>query len=117
MKTPTIPSLSSTVGKTANLTFPDGSTMQWEVVDEIRRHEDDEKILILQRMRARDDPSQEMFRFAYYIIGKTGNKKGRWTWGQYAPFISEENFAVMISEAKAKQWIKEAPNKSVQATK
>jgi len=24
---------------------------------------------------------------------------------------------VMISEAKAKQWIKEAPNKSVQATK
>ena len=110
-----IPEFPSTVGKRPSLTFPDGSAMQWEVVDEIRRHEGDEKILLLQRMRAVEHPDQEMLRFAYYIIGKTGNKKGRWTWGQFAPFISADDFAVMVSEAKAKQWITEAPNKRVES--
>lgn len=37
------PELSSNIGKTVDLKFPDGSTMQWEVVDEIRKNEDAEK--------------------------------------------------------------------------
>ena len=100
-----LPEFPSTVGKIAHLTFPGGDTMQWEVVEEIRRHEYDEKILILQRMRSVCDGKQEMLRFAYYIIGKTGNKKGRWTWGQYAPFVSREDFSAMIEEVREKGWI------------
>jgi len=101
-----LPVLPSTVGKIAHLTFPDGSTMQWKVVEEIRRNEYENKILILQRMHSGTDGNQEMLRFAYYIIGKTGNKKGRWTWGQYAPFISREDFTAMIDEARNKGWIR-----------
>lgn len=100
-----LPVFPSTVGKIAHLTFPGGAIMQWEVVEEIRRDEYEEKILVLQRMRSLADHKQEMLRFAYYIIGKTGNKKGRWTWGQYAPFISREDFGAMIEDARRKGWI------------
>ncbi len=32
------------------------------------------------------------YRFGYYIIGKNGNKNGRWTWGQYCPMIGHNDF-------------------------
>jgi hypothetical protein len=105
MSNPNYPPLPSTVGKTANLSFPDGSAMTWHVIDEIRRHEDDEKILLLQRLRALDDPSNEMFRFGYYIIGKKPKMKNRWVWGQFAPFISASDFEAMIDEARKRNWI------------
>ncbi len=96
--------LPSTLGKVANLSFPDGSTMQWQVVDEIRRNEDAEKILILQRLKAIASSEQFMFRFCYYIIGKKPRMRGRWVFGQFAPFISGEDFSAIIMEAQAKKW-------------
>ena len=104
-KTSEYPPLPSTVGNTAHLSFPDGSTMTWRVVDEIRRHEDQEKILLLQRLQSADDPTNEMFRFGYYIIGKKPKMKDRWVWGQFAPFSSAADFAAMIGEGKEKNWI------------
>ena len=79
--------------------------MQWEVVDEIRKHEDAEKVLLLQRLRAKASPDQYMFRFCYYIIGKKPKMKGRWLWGQFAPFILADDFSAIISEAQKKKWI------------
>lgn len=100
------PELPSNVGKTVDLAFPDGSTMQWEVVDEIRKNEDPEKIFVLQRLRQKADGKQEMFRFGYYIIGKKPKMKDKWTWGQYAPFVTAEDFSVIIKEAQNRSWIK-----------
>ena len=42
------------------------------------------------------------YRFGYYIIGKIGNKKGKWTWGQYCPFIPIKDFDRLITLAKDK---------------
>ena len=79
--------------------------MQWGIVDEIRRYEDDNKILVLQRLRSKSGDQSEMFRFGYYIIGKRPKMKDKWTWGQFAPFISAEDFSAMVSEARSKKWI------------
>ena len=40
------------------------------------------------------------YRIGYYIIGKIGNKNGRWTWGQYCPIIPLQDFQKLISLAK-----------------
>ncbi len=99
------PELPSNSGKTVNIVFPDGSTMQWEVVDEIRKNEDEQKIFVLQRLRQKADGKQEMFRFGYYIIGKKPKMKDKWTWGQYCPFVSAQDFAAIIKEAQSRNWI------------
>ena len=100
------PPLPSTIGKTARLNFPDGSKMAWQVVDEIRRHEDSTKILLLQKLQAVSDPTNEMFRFGYYILGEKPKMKDRWVWGQFAPFICVSDFEAMIHEARKRKWIK-----------
>ena len=105
-KKSTYPPLSSTIGKTAHLTFPEGNIMTWRVIDEIRIHENQEKILLLQRLQSIGDPRNQMFRFGYYIIGKKPKVKDRWVWGQFAPFISAKDFELIIGEARKKSWIK-----------
>lgn len=47
-----------------------------------------------------------MFRFGYYIIGKKLKMKDKWTWGQYAPFVTAEDFSAIIKEAQNRNWIK-----------
>ena len=79
--------------------------MEWRVVDEIRRHEDDDKILQLERLQAVEEPDKEMFRFGYYIIGKKPKMKDKWVWGQFAPFLARGDFEAMGLEAREKQWI------------
>ena len=100
------PKLPSTVGKRATVRFPDGRKMIWHVIDEIRHNEGSGKILILQRLQSDNDQTTEMFRFGYYIIGKKPKMKGRWVWGQFAPFIYADDFKAMILEATKKNWIK-----------
>jgi hypothetical protein len=39
------------------------------------------------------------YRFGYYIIGKNGNKNGRWTWGQFCPMIGHNDFIKLIDLA------------------
>lgn len=102
-ETPVFP---STIGKISKTTDPDGTVVIWRVEDEIRRNESKEKVLLLQRLGKVDLQENEMLRFCYYIIGKTGNKKGRWTWGQYAPFVSIADFTEIISEATRRRWIR-----------
>jgi hypothetical protein len=100
------PELLSNIGKAVDLKFPDGSTMQWQVMDEIRKEEDAEKIFVLQRLCRKGGGNQEMFRFGYYIIGKKPKMKDRWTWGQYAPFVTAADFSAIIKEAQNRKWIR-----------
>ncbi|MFA5948593.1 MAG: hypothetical protein WC806_06570 [Candidatus Gracilibacteria bacterium] len=39
------------------------------------------------------------YRIGYYMIGKNGNVKGRWTWGQYCPIIPQKDFKKLIDQA------------------
>ncbi|MCB1214518.1 MAG: hypothetical protein KDK66_03465 [Deltaproteobacteria bacterium] len=39
------------------------------------------------------------YRIGYYMIGKNGNKKGRWTWGQFCPMIPKEDFNKLMKKA------------------
>ena len=68
-----------------------------------------EKVFVFERMRF--DRSEGIitkpvkkgsiqYRIGYYIVGKIGNKKGKWTWGQYCPTIPIEDFNKLISLAK-----------------
>lgn len=40
------------------------------------------------------------YRIGYYIIGKNGKMKDKWTWGQYCPLIPEQDFDKLIQKAK-----------------
>jgi hypothetical protein len=37
--------------------------------------------------------------FGYYVIGKNGNKDGKWTWGQFCPIIPKPDFWKLIDLA------------------
>jgi hypothetical protein len=72
-----------------------------------------EKVFIFERLRRvrvegyithtkNRDLGDIEYRFGYYIIGKIGNRAGKWTWGQYCPLIPIQDFEKLISLAKQK---------------
>ncbi|MDO8664254.1 MAG: hypothetical protein Q7K44_01740 [Candidatus Liptonbacteria bacterium] len=40
------------------------------------------------------------YRFGYYMLGKNGNRKNRWTWGESCPIIPKKDFTKLITKAK-----------------
>lgn len=42
------------------------------------------------------------YRFGYYVIGKNGIKKDKWTWGQFCPLIPTKDFQKLYELAKEK---------------
>lgn len=40
------------------------------------------------------------YRISYYIVGKNGTKKGKWTFGQFCPTIPPKDFEKLIEKAK-----------------
>jgi hypothetical protein len=38
------------------------------------------------------------YRIGYYIVGKNGTKKGKWTWGQFCPLIPKKDLTKIIKE-------------------
>ncbi|MBI2134790.1 hypothetical protein HYU09_02275 [Candidatus Woesearchaeota archaeon] len=79
----------------------------------MRQHNLPEKVFVFERLRrtrVEGDivhiKSRELgdveYRFGYYIIGKTGNRNGKWTWGQYCPLIPIKDFDKLIDLAKKK---------------
>jgi hypothetical protein len=99
------PELPPNIGGFVRTRNPDGSSLLWKVVDEIRQMESDEKILVLQRLARKDSPGIEMLRFGYYILGTKPKMKGKWIWGQFAPFVSKSDFAAIVKEAKKRKWL------------
>jgi len=41
-------------------------------------------------------------RLGYYMLGKKPKMRGKWVWGQYAPFIPEKDLKKLLLKAKKK---------------
>lgn len=41
------------------------------------------------------------YRVGYWIVGKKGNRKGVWTWGQFCPLIPEEDLKRLLKQAES----------------
>jgi hypothetical protein len=100
------PPLPSNIGKTKPLTYIDGSTTTYTVLDEIRRIplSNPGKALYLQVLQFADDDRKEM-RLCYYMIAHRPRMKGKWVFGQFAPMIREEDFRYLIAEAQKRGWV------------
>lgn len=61
---------------------------------------DGDKVVFLQELEF-EDGSKE-FRLGYYIIGHRGRFKGKWAWGQFAPFIPAEDLIKLVEKGKEK---------------
>lgn len=77
----------------------------------LQQHNSDEKYFIFERLRrtkivgTKANPllieSDVEYRISYYIVGKIGTKKGKWTFGQYCPTIPVEDFPRLLEKAKS----------------
>jgi len=99
------PPLPSTVGKRGRSVMPpDGETVQYEVIDEVRAFQDrtKDKVVMLQLMRL--GSGKKEVRVGYYIIGKLPKMRGKWVWGQYAAFMPLTVFSRLIASATKRGW-------------
>lgn len=68
-----------------------------------------EKVFVFERIRYNgpegDVPpvhalNYQDYRIGYWIVGKIGSRKDKWTWGQFCPFIPIDDFEKLIGKAK-----------------
>jgi hypothetical protein len=61
------------------------------------------KVFVFERIRLAEDypKNRPEYRFGYYIMGENGNKKDKWTWGQFCPLIPASDFTELINQAKS----------------
>ena len=71
-----------------------------------------EKVFIIERLRKENVDINKLayphvwkvgsieYRIGYYIIGKIGKKKDKWTWGQFCPIIPQEDLDKLIKKAE-----------------
>ena len=45
---------------------------------------------------------EEEYRIGYFIVGEIGNRKDKWTWGQFCPLIPIKDFNKLLYLAKNK---------------
>ena len=65
----------------------------------VRQSDYPEKFILLQEIIFPDNKKE--VRIGYYIIGKKGNKKGKWVWGQFATFLPKKDLKKLIKKAEA----------------
>jgi hypothetical protein len=68
-----------------------------------------EKVFIIERLRkeyrkgelAHDSWKQGdiEYRIGYYLIGKNGNRIGKWIWGQFCPLIPAVDLPLLLNKA------------------
>ena len=105
MSKPIYPEWPSRIGKKGKMISPDGTPLYFVIEDEIK-HEaatGPDKVLYLQKIRHLEDGVVEL-RFCYYIIGKSPRMKGKWVFGQFAPFVFPVDFRAIVNEAKNRGW-------------
>lgn len=75
----------------------------------------DEKIFLVERFKTVDMKSPISnskakigvlsYRIGYFMVGKNGNRKEKWTWGESCAIIPREDFNKLIKEAKKRKVI------------
>ena len=76
----------------------------------LQQHNSPEKYFMFERLRrirvdgTKSNPKLKEVeienRISYYIVGKNGTKKDKWTFGQYCPTIPPQDFIKLIEKAK-----------------
>lgn len=76
----------------------------------VKQHNNTQKVFVIERMELAKvrgktvsvsvkDIGDIEYRIGYYIVGKNGTKKGKWTWGQYCPMIPANDLVHLIKKA------------------
>jgi hypothetical protein len=76
-----------------------------------QQHNHAEKVLVIERLRRAQvigvraflggaEEGDIEYRFGYYIVGRIGRRAGRWTWGQYSPFIPHPDLMMLLNKAR-----------------
>lgn len=76
------------------------------------QHNHPEKVLVIERLRRAAvigvratlggaEFGDIEYRFGYYVVGRIGRAAGRWTWGQFAPFIPHADLQALLTKARA----------------
>jgi hypothetical protein len=83
----------------------DGTPLVYTVIDEemVPALSNSKKVFALHYVRLGD--GREEIRIGYYMIAHKKRMRGKWAWGQFAPFMTKEEMALIFSRAKAKGWI------------
>lgn len=70
-----------------------------------------EKVLLIERLRYAEFTGTSAivggagvgdveYRFGYYVVGRIGRAAGKWTWGQFAPFIPRTDLDLLLTKAR-----------------
>ncbi len=70
----------------------------------------DQKVFVFERLRSEAKSGQLAYkdwkkgvlsyRIGYYIVGRNGNTKDRWVWGQFCPMIPLKDLSKLLKKAK-----------------
>ena len=81
------------------------------------------KVLSIERLRLLELPAVEAYpgpdvgaieyRFGYWTVGRNGNARDRWVWGQFSPFIPQEDIGPLLEKAQSEGTLK-VPERAVQ---
>lgn len=84
---------------------------QRKAITSMPQHDTKEKFYVVERLKLmelvgeitnkRSTVGQIEYRIGYYIVGRIGRAKGRWTWGQFCPMISVKDFNKLLEKAYA----------------
>lgn len=76
----------------------------------MKQHNIDEKVFIIERFKRvkikrpvtheKLKKGEREYRFGYYMVGKNGIKKNKWTWGESCPIIPKKDFFKLINKAR-----------------
>ena len=83
----------------------------------MRQHNHPEKVFVIERLRkikyegrlARRSVFREgdiEYRIGYYVVGRIGQMRGRWAWGQFCPLIPRRDFPRLLRKAKRERTIR-----------
>lgn len=97
-----------------------GRKVKWNFIVEaasfLKCKDLEQKVFVFERLRILKPEKEVVFdipwyegkveyRIGYYIVGQNGNKKNRWTWGQFCPMIGHEDLFNLLELAKAEKTI------------
>jgi len=91
-----------TIKKNGKIIDIRGKVKRFTVVDYVtlRQSTYPKKIFVLQNLLFKNGKNE--LRIGYYIIGKKPRMRGKWVWGQFAPFFPKSDLKKLLAKARRK---------------